>query len=74
MKKVVIIGAGASGMVAAKVASDRGFKVIVLEKQKRCGRKLAITGKGRCNITNDCDIEELIENVPTNGKFLYIIR
>ena len=71
MKKVVIIGAGASGMVAAKVASDRGFKVIVLEKQKRCGRKLAITGKGRCNITNDCDIEELIENVPTNGKFLY---
>ncbi|MGM9534436.1 MAG: NAD(P)/FAD-dependent oxidoreductase [Intestinibacter sp.] len=71
MKKVVIIGAGASGMLAAKVASDRGFKVTVLEKQKRCGRKLAITGKGRCNITNDCDIEELIENVPTNGKFLY---
>ena len=71
MKKVVIIGAGASGMLAAKVASDRGFKVTVIEKQKRCGRKLAITGKGRCNITNDCDIEELIENVPTNGKFLY---
>ena len=71
MKKVVIIGAGARGMLAAKVASDRGFKVTVIEKQKRCGRKLAITGKGRCNITNDCDIEELIENVPTNGKFLY---
>ena len=71
MKKVVIIGAGASGMMAAKVASDRGLDVVVLEKQKRCGHKLAITGKGRCNITNDCEIEELIENVPTNGKFLY---
>ncbi|WP_370766581.1 NAD(P)/FAD-dependent oxidoreductase [Intestinibacter bartlettii] len=71
MKRVVIIGAGASGMLAAKVASDRGYKVIVLEKQKRCGQKLLITGKGRCNITNNCEIEELIENVPTNGKFLY---
>lgn len=71
MKTVVIIGAGASGMMAAKVACDRGYKVIVLEKQKRCGQKLLITGKGRCNITNDCEIEELIENVPTNGKFLY---
>ena len=71
MKRVVIIGAGASGMLAAKVASDRGYKVTVLEKQKRCGQKLLITGKGRCNITNNCEIEELIENVPTNGKFLY---
>lgn len=71
MKKVVIIGAGASGMMAAKVAADRGCQVTVLEKQKRCGRKLLITGKGRCNITNNCEIEELIENVPTNGKFLY---
>lgn len=71
MKKIVIIGAGASGMLAAKVASDRGYKVTVLEKQKRCGQKLLITGKGRCNITNNCEIEELIENVPTNGKFLY---
>lgn len=71
MKKIVIIGAGASGMLAAKVASDRGYKVTILEKQKRCGQKLLITGKGRCNITNNCEIEELIENVPTNGKFLY---
>ena len=71
LKRVVIIGAGASGMLAAKVASDRGYKVTVLEKQKRCGQKLLITGKGRCNITNNCEIEELIENVPTNGKFLY---
>ena len=71
MKRVVIIGAGASGMMAAKVAGDRGYKVTVLEKQKRCGQKLLITGKGRCNITNNCEIEELIENVPINGKFLY---
>ena len=71
MKRVVIIGAGASGLMAAKVAGDRGYKVTVLEKQKRCGQKLLITGKGRCNITNNCEIEELIENVPTNGKFLY---
>lgn len=71
MKKVVVIGAGAAGMVAASVAADRGLDVTLLEKNHRVGRKILITGKGRCNITSDCDIEELIENVPTNGKFLY---
>ncbi|MBC5995905.1 NAD(P)/FAD-dependent oxidoreductase [Romboutsia ilealis] len=71
MKKVVVIGAGAAGMIAAATAADRGLDVVLLEKQHRVGRKLLITGKGRCNITNACDIEELIENVPTNGKFLY---
>ncbi len=71
MKKVVVIGAGAAGMMAAATAADRGLDVLLLEKQHRVGRKLLITGKGRCNITNACDIEELIENVPTNGKFLY---
>ena len=58
-------------MMAAATAADNGAEVILLEKQHRLGRKLLITGKGRCNITNDCDVEELIENVPTNGKFLY---
>lgn len=58
-------------MMAAATAADRGLDVILLEKQHRLGRKLLITGKGRCNITNDCDVQELIENVPTNGKFLY---
>ena len=53
------------------VASNMGHDVILLEKNDRLGRKILITGKGRCNITNNCDIEELIENVPTNGKFLY---
>ncbi len=71
MKKVVVIGAGAAGMVAAATAANRGLDVVLVEKNHRVGRKLLITGKGRCNITNDCDIEELIENVPTNGKFLY---
>ena len=71
MKKVVVIGGGPAGMMAAATAADRGLDVILLEKQHRLGRKLLITGKGRCNITNDCDVEELIENVPTNGKFLY---
>lgn len=58
-------------MMAAATAADRDLEVILLEKQHRLGRKLLITGKGRCNITNDCDVEELIENVPTNSKFLY---
>ena len=71
LKKVVVIGGGAAGMIAASTASNMGHDVILLEKNDRLGRKILITGKGRCNITNDCDIEELIENVPTNGKFLY---
>ena len=71
MKKVVVIGAGAAGMIAAATAADRGLDVTLVEKNHRVGRKILITGKGRCNITNNCDIEELIENVPTNGKFLY---
>ena len=71
MKKVVVIGAGAAGMMAAAIAADRGLDVILLEKNNRVGRKILITGKGRCNITSDCEVEELIENVPTNGKFLY---
>ena len=58
-------------MIAASTASNMGHDVILLEKNDRLGRKILITGKGRCNITNNCDIEELIENVPTNGKFLY---
>ena len=71
MKKVVVIGGGAAGIIAAATASKRGLDVTLIEKNNRLGRKLLITGKGRCNITNACDIEELIENVPVNGKFLY---
>lgn len=71
MKKIVVIGGGAAGIIAAATASKRGLDVTLIEKNNRLGRKLLITGKGRCNITNACDIEEMIENVPVNGKFLY---
>lgn len=69
--KVVIIGGGAAGMVAAIMASRNGHKVILIEKMRSLGRKLSITGKGRCNITNATEIENFIKNVPGNGKFLY---
>ena len=68
---VIIVGGGAAGMMAAGAAAQNGLNTLLLEKNSRLGRKLRITGKGRCNITNNCEIEELIENVPTNGKFLY---
>ena len=69
MKKVVIIGAGPAGMTAAYSASQNGIDVVLVEKNERVGRKLLITGKGRCNITNNCEVEELIANVNTNGNF-----
>lgn len=71
MKKIIVIGAGPAGMMAAGVAAGRGNRVVLIEKNEKVGRKLAITGKGRCNITNACEVEELIANVPRNGKFLY---
>ena len=69
--KVVIIGGGPAGMMAAISASQKGNKVILLEKMKSLGRKLLITGKGRCNITSSLPIEEFIKNTPGNGKFLH---
>ena len=68
---IAVIGAGASGMVAAGFAAAGGARVILLDKNAQSGIKLAITGKGRCNLTNDCDIPGLIANVPRNGRFLY---
>lgn len=68
---VLIVGGGPAGMMAAAVAAKRGKKAVIIEKNRDLGRKLLITGKGRCNITNDCDISEFIENVPVNGNFLY---
>ena len=70
-KKVIVIGAGAAGLVAAGKAAESGKDVLLLEKNDRVGRKLLISGKGRCNITNDTDIDGLIQNVPGNGNFLY---
>ncbi len=72
MKNVVIIGAGAAGLMAAITAAEKtGNNVTLLEKNERAGRKLMITGKGRCNLCNNCDIDTLIANIPKNSKFLY---
>ena len=70
MKRIIVIGGGAAGMMAAIQASKNGASVLLLEKTNRVGKKLSITGKGRCNITNAADIPEIIKNIPGNGKFL----
>lgn len=71
MSKVVIAGGGAAGMFAAVTAAENGHEVHIYEKNEKLGNKLFITGKGRCNLTNACDMEELFEAVCTNRKFLY---
>lgn len=75
MKKIVIIGGGAAGLLAAVAASGKYVgsfaQITVLEKNPRPARKVMITGKGRCNVTNNCDIQALISSVPKNGRFLY---
>lgn len=71
MSKVIVIGGGPAGMAAALAAAENGQQVTLLEKNEKLGKKLYITGKGRCNITNACDTEELFSNVPRNAKFLY---
>ena len=68
---VVVIGGGAAGMMAAIYASDGGAQVTLLERGNVCGKKLRITGKGRCNVTNDCSLQEFLSNVPSNPRFLY---
>ena len=68
-KKVIVIGAGPAGLMAAGQASLRGCEVILLEKTDRIGKKILISGKGRCNLTNNTDIEGLIQNIPGNGNF-----
>ena len=71
-KKVIVVGAGAAGLMASGVAAENGADVILIERNDRPARKVMITGKGRCNVTNNCTmINELIANVPTNGRFLY---
>lgn len=70
MKSVAVIGGGAAGMIAAVFAAKNGNRVVLLEKNEKLGKKVYITGKGRCNLTNDCSPEEFLENVVSNAKFL----
>lgn len=71
-KSCIVIGAGAAGLIASGTAAQRGVEVTVVERNDRPARKVMITGKGRCNVTNNCTmINELVENVPTNGRFLH---
>ena len=69
--QVVVVGGGAAGMIAAAAAADSGRRVIILEKNEKLGKKLYITGKGRCNVTNACERDKFFENIVSNPKFLY---
>ena len=69
--KIAVIGGGAAGMMAAGTATTYGAEVTIFESTDRLGKKLAITGKGRCNVTNNCTREEFLENVTKNSRFLY---
>ena len=71
MKKVVVVGAGASGMMAAIIAARNGHQVQIFEKNEKPGKKLYITGKGRCNLTNDCDTDTFYRQVMRNPRFLF---
>ena len=70
MKRVLVIGGGAAGLLAGIAAAEQGAQVIVFEKMRSPGRKMLVTGKGRCNITNVCPIADFIKNIPGNGRFL----
>ena len=68
---IVVVGGGAAGMMAAIAAGEEGARVVLLERNEKLGKKLNITGKGRCNVTNNCSAQEALANVPCNGRFLY---
>ncbi|MBO5867905.1 MAG: aminoacetone oxidase family FAD-binding enzyme, partial [Oscillospiraceae bacterium] len=67
----IIVGGGPAGMFAAITAAEQGKRVLLVEKNGRLGKKLLITGKGRCNVTNNCSAQEVFQNTPRNGRFLY---
>lgn len=71
MKQVIVVGGGAAGMMAAVSAAKGGARVTLLEKNEKTGKKLYITGKGRCNLTNACEKEEFFDQIVSNGKFMY---
>ena len=68
---LVVIGGGAAGMMCAATAADRGLKVVLLDPNRQLGRKVRITGKGRCNLTNNCEIKTFMQNIPGDGRFLF---
>lgn len=68
---VAVIGAGAAGLMAAGAAAEAGARVLLFDKNAKAGRKIMITGKGRCNVTNNCDVQTVLANVPVNPRFLY---
>ena len=70
-KKIIVVGAGAAGLMAAGRAAEKGHEVHLYEKNNRIGKKILITGKGRCNVTNDSDVEGLLDNIPGNPYFMY---
>lgn len=70
-RRVIVVGGGAAGMMAAISAAEAGAQAVLYEKNDRMGKKLRITGKGRCNVTNECDLNTFLTNVPTNPRFLY---
>ena len=70
---VIVVGGGPAGMFAAITAAGRGKKVLLLERNDRLGKKLLITGKGRCNVTNDCTEQEILQNIPRNGRFCVLV-
>ena len=72
-REIIVVGGGAAGMMAAISAAENGGHVTLLEPNERLGKKLNITGKGRCNVTNNSSNEELLNNIPKNGKFLYSV-
>lgn len=71
MSKVIVVGGGAAGMMAAVAAAEKGHQVMLLERNEKLGKKVFITGKGRCNLTNASDLEQIFANIVTNPKFLY---
>ena len=69
--EIAVVGGGAAGLAAAIFAARSGGRVTLFDKNEKLGRKIRITGKGRCNVTNNCEINEFLQNVPTNPRFLY---
>ena len=70
MGELIVVGGGAAGMMAAIMAAGKGIPVTILERNPKMGRKLYITGKGRCNVTNHCSPQEVLDSTPRNSRFL----